>query len=146
MAEVTTTKKKNASKAPAAAKAKAGRKNAAKKAPSKAKPEPKDGFAVIATGGKQYRVTPGQTLLIEKLSDSHKEGDSLVFDKVLLVEGEEGATIGNPFIAGAAVNATLTKIGRAKKVTTIKYKQKSRYYKKYGHRQPYFEIKIDSIK
>lgn len=148
MTEAKTTKKKPAAEA----------KKTAKKAPAKKttpKTEGRTSYAVFATGGKQYRVAVGDTLRIEKIigpstgsgQATYKEGDKMVFDKVLLVDdGTEGATIGTPFISGAAVNATLTKIGRAKKVTTIKYKQKSRYFKKYGHRQPYFEITIDSIK
>jgi len=104
-------------------------------------------FAVFATGGKQYRVSVGDKAKIEKIRGDHKEGDKLVFDKVLLVDdGKENVTIGTPFIKGAAVNATLKKIARYKTVDVIKYKQKSRYFKKYGHRQPYFEIQIDSIK
>ena len=115
----------------------------------------KDSFAVFATGGKQYRVSPGDTIKIEKILGVvektgravHQEGDKLVFDKVLLVDdGKENITIGTPFIAGAAINATLKKIARYKTIDVIKYKQKSRYFKKYGHRQPYFEISIDSIK
>jgi len=104
-------------------------------------------FAVFATGGKQYRVSVGDKVKIEKIKGDLKEGDKLVFDKVLLVDdGKDDITIGTPFIKGAAVNATLKKISRYKTVDVIKYKQKSRYFKKYGHRQPYFEIKIDSIK
>jgi len=111
-------------------------------------------FAVFATGGKQYRVQVGDRVKIEKIVPStssgqadHKEGDRLVFDKVLLVDnGRSEATIGTPFIAGSEVKATLTKIARYKTIDVIKYKQKSRYFKKYGHRQPYFEVKIDSIK
>jgi len=104
-------------------------------------------FAVFATGGKQYRVSTGDLVKIEKLAgDEHKEGEKLVFDHVLLVDnGESETTIGTPFIKGAKVEATLNKIGRYKTVDVIKYKQKSRYFKKYGHRQPYFEIKISSI-
>ncbi|KKW02513.1 MAG: 50S ribosomal protein L21 [Parcubacteria group bacterium GW2011_GWA1_49_11] len=104
-------------------------------------------FAVFATGGKQYRVVVGDKVKIEKLSDTYKEGDKLIFDKVLLVDdGASEATIGTPFIKGVEVRATLDKISRYKTIDVIKYKQKSRYFKKYGHRQPYFEIKIDSIK
>ena len=103
-------------------------------------------FAVFTTGGKQYRVTVGDLVKIEKLSDTNKEGDKLTFDKVLLVDdGASEVTIGTPFIEGAKVEATLNKIARYKTIDVIKYKQKSRYFKKYGHRQPYFEIKIDSI-
>src|SRR3989344_6397763 len=115
----------------------------------KASPKPlahNHSFAVFATGGKQYRVMVGDLVKIEKLSDEHKEGDKITFDKVLLVDdGATEATIGTPFIAGAEVKATLNKISRYKTVDVIKYKQKSRYFKKYGHRQPYFEVKIDSI-
>lgn len=104
-------------------------------------------YAVFTTGGKQYRVVVGDLVKIEKLGDEYKEGDKLTFDKVLLVDdGASEATIGTPFIKGAEVKATLIKIARYKTVDVIKYKQKSRYFKKYGHRQPYFEVKIDSIK
>jgi len=120
------------------------RKAPAPKAPLRAQ---KAVYAVFATGGKQYRVMVGDLVKIEKLSDEHKEGDKITFDKVLLVDdGATEATIGTPFIAGAEVKATLNKISRYKTVDVIKYKQKSRYFKKYGHRQPYFEVKIDSIK
>ena len=111
-----------------------------KKAAPKA---PQEGtFAVFATGGKQYLVSVGQRLKIEKILGEHKEGDTLTFDSVLM----SGDKIGTPFLDGTMVTATLEKIGRYKTVDVIKYKQKSRYFKKYGHRQPYFEITIDSIK
>ena len=103
-------------------------------------------FAVIKTGGKQYRVSVGDSVKIEKLSDTATVGDKIVFDKVLLVDNGKDTTIGTPTIKGATVNATLEEIGRAQKVTVIHYKQKSRYYKKNGHRQPFFKVKIDSIK
>jgi large subunit ribosomal protein L21 len=119
-------------------------KKKAAKAPKKAQ---EDLYAVFSTGGKQYRVQAGDRLKIEILPGEHKEGDKLAFDSVLMTDnGGSEVTLGNPFIAGAAVSATLKKIGRAKKVTVIKYKQKSRYFKKNGHRQPYFEIEIDSVK
>ena len=103
-------------------------------------------FAVIQTGGKQYKVAVGDSIKIEKLSGEHKEGDKITFDKVLLVDNGQDTTIGTPNIKGAAVNATISEIGRSKKVTVIRYKQKSRYFKKKGHRQPFFKVKIDSIK
>ena len=104
-------------------------------------------YAVFTTGGKQYRVMVGDKVKIEKLGDEYKEGDKLTFDKVLLVDdGVSEASIGTPYIKGAVINAILDKIARYKTIDVIKYKQKSRYFKKYGHRQPYFEIKIDSIK
>ena len=103
-------------------------------------------YAVFTTGGKQYRVSVGNLVKIEKLGNDHKEGDRVIFDKVLLVDdGKSETSIGTPYIKGAKVTATLNKISRYKTIDVIKYKQKSRYFKKYGHRQPYFEVKIDSI-
>ena len=74
----------------------------------------------------------------------HKEGDTITFDKVLLWDNGKDTTIGTPYIAGAKVTATLQEIGRSPKVDVIKYKQKSRYYKKYGHRQPFMKVKIEA--
>ncbi len=109
------------------------------------KPLKSGSFAVIATGGKQYKVSEGDSLRVEKLIGNYKEGDSVSFDKVLLVD--DGAVkVGTPLVAGAKVEAKLEKIGRAQKVVVIKYKQKSRYFKKNGHRQPFFQMKITSIK
>ena len=128
---------------------------ATRKPTLKASQEPQKAlYAVFATGGKQYRVKAGDSLKIEVIHPStgsgqasYKEGAKLTFDSVLMTDnGASEVTLGNPFLAGSAVSATLTKIGRAAKVTVIKYKQKSRYFKKNGHRQPYFEIKIDSVK
>jgi large subunit ribosomal protein L21 len=103
-------------------------------------------FAVIKTGGKQYKVSVGDSVKIEKITGEYKEGDKLTFDQVLLVDNGKDTTIGTPVIKGAEVKGTLEKIGRAQKVTVIHYKQKSRYFKKNGHRQPFFQVKIDSIK
>lgn len=111
------------------------------------------GFAVIETGGKQYRVAVGDTIKIEKIKEAAsakattpKEGDTVVFDKVLLVDnGTDSTDIGTPYIAGAKVSGTLTEIGRNAKVIVIKYKQKSRYFKRNGHRQPFFKVKIEKI-
>lgn len=121
---------------------------ATKKAPKKAtKSEGKDLFAVFATGGKQYRAGVGELVRIEKLPGEFKEGDTVTFDNVLMTDnGASEATFGAPFIKGGAVTATINKIGRYKTIDVIKYKQKSRYFKKYGHRQPFFEVKIESIK
>jgi large subunit ribosomal protein L21 len=103
-------------------------------------------FAVIKTGGKQYKVSKGDSVKIEKLSDTAKIGDKVAFDKVLLVDDGKNTSIGTPYIAGAKVEGKIEKIGRLQKVIVIHYKQKSRYYKKAGHRQPFFQIKIESIK
>jgi large subunit ribosomal protein L21 len=106
-------------------------------------------FAIIETGGKQYRVAVGDIIKIEKMGDAkkeYKEGDSIIFDKILLIDnGTDSTDIGTPYIEGAKVFGTLVEIGRNAKVIVIKYKQKSRYFKKNGHRQPYFKVKIDKI-
>ena len=100
---------------------------------------------VIATGGKQYLVKAGDTVKIEKLSGDFKEGDNVTFDKVLLVDDGKEAKIGTPHVSGASVKATITDIGRGKKIEVMKYKAKSRYFKLRGHRQPYFKVKIEAI-
>ncbi|MGB8816118.1 MAG: 50S ribosomal protein L21 [Minisyncoccia bacterium] len=103
-------------------------------------------FAIIKTGGKQYKASKGDVLKIEKLSDEQKEGDKVVFDKVLLVDNGKDTTIGTPFIVGATVEGKVVEIGNSDTVTVIHYKQKSRYFKKNGHRQPYCKVEITSIK
>lgn len=103
-------------------------------------------FAVIATGGKQYKVSVGDLVRIEKMKGDFKTGDIVTFDKVMLVDNGSDTTIGTPYIDGAKVEAVFEKAGRATKVNVIKYLQKSRYFKKNGHRQPYFEVKIKAIK
>lgn len=107
-------------------------------------------FAVIQTGGKQYKVKAGDLIKIEKLlksrDENYKEGDQIVFDKVLLVDNGSDTTIGTPFIEKATVTGTITKVGRLPKMDVIHYKQKSRYFKKNGHRQPYFQVKIEGVK
>ena len=106
----------------------------------------KEEFAVIQTGGKQYKVSKGSLISIEKVKGEYKKGDKISFDKVLLVDDGKDTTIGTPYIADAKVNAEIVEIGRARKVLVVKYKQKSRYLRRNGHRQPYFKIKILSIK
>ena len=103
-------------------------------------------FAIIETGGKQYMVSEGDTVKIEKISGEFKTGDSVTFDKVLLVDNGQDTTIGEPYIKGAKVSAEIKRIDRAKKINVIKYKAKSNYFKKRGHRQPFFEVKITSLK
>ncbi len=103
-------------------------------------------FAIIKTGGKQYLVEEGSTVRVEKLKGDHKVGDKVAFTEVLLSDnGKDATTIGAPLIKGASVEGTIAKIGRAPKVTVIKYKAKSNYFKKRGHRQPYFEVKITKL-
>ena len=103
-------------------------------------------FAIIETGGKQYTVSKGDTIAIEKLSDTQKEGDVVTFDKVLLVDNGKDTTIGTPYITKASVTAKVVEIGRAAKITVVHYKQKSRYFKKNGHRQPFVKVLIESLK
>lgn len=108
-------------------------------------------LAVIKTGGKQYVVSPGATVTIEKLGRgvatvALKKGDTVTFDEVLLVDDGSAATIGTPTIKGASVTGTVQMVGRAPKVEVVKYKAKSRYLKRRGHRQPYIKVKIDKIK
>lgn len=102
-------------------------------------------FAIIQTGGKQYLVSEGDTVKIEKMKGDFKVGDSVVFDHVLLVDNGSDTTIGTPTILGASVSAEVKKIAKAAKVTVIKYKAKSNYFKKRGHRQPFFEVQIKKL-
>jgi len=103
-------------------------------------------LAVIKTGGKQYLVKEGTVLRVEKLDA--QEGAQVSFGEVLLVAQGEGGEVkvGTPYVANAAVEATVVKQGRARKVTIIKFKPKTRYYKKQGHRQQFTEIKITKIR
>ncbi|MBX4189321.1 50S ribosomal protein L21 [Candidatus Parcubacteria bacterium] len=143
MAETTATKKPKAPKVSV----EASQEPTAVPAPTKKASKKEYAYAVIVTGGKQYRVAPGQTLKIEKMIGEYKEGDTITFDQVLLADdGGEDINLGMPIVSGVSVTATLKKIGRYKTIDVIKYKQKSRYFKKNGHRQPYFEVVIDSIK
>ncbi len=103
-------------------------------------------FAVIQTGGKQYKVSAGDVLSIEKMKGEYKAGDKLSFDKVLLVANDKDTTVGTPYISEAKVNAEIVEIGRARKILVVKYKQKSRYLRRNGHRQPFFKVKITGIK
>lgn len=100
-------------------------------------------FAVIKTGGKQYIVSPGEKLKIEKLDAS--EGKNFVFDEVLLVDDGKKTEIGTPYVKDAKVEAKILSQGRAKKVIVFKYHSKTRYRKKKGHRQPYTEVMIEKI-
>lgn len=102
-------------------------------------------FAVIETGGKQHLVSAGDTVRIEKLPGNFKEGDSVSFDKVLMVDNGSDTTIGTPYISGASVSGTVKRMARAKKISVIRYKAKSRYFKKRGHRQPFFEVTITKL-
>lgn len=104
-------------------------------------------IAVIKTGGKQYTIQVGDTLSIEKIADIN-DGDTMTFEEVLLVANEDGSDtiVGQPTIAGASVEAkVVTAYGRAKKIDVRKFKAKSRYFKRYGHRQPFTQVEITKI-
>jgi large subunit ribosomal protein L21 len=100
-------------------------------------------YAVIETGGKQYRVQEGDTVFIEKINT--EEGSKVDFTKVLLVAKEEDLVVGKPYVEGAKVEATILEQGKAKKVIVFKYKSKKNFRKKQGHRQPYTKVKIEKI-
>jgi large subunit ribosomal protein L21 len=100
-------------------------------------------YAILETGGKQYRVSPGETIKVEKLPGIH--GDSCVFDKVLAVNDQGSITCGSPYLSGTTVKATVLRQGKARKILVFKYRAKSNYRRRYGHRQPYTELRIDSI-
>ena len=99
-------------------------------------------YAIIATGGKQYKVAEGDVIKVEKLGAA--AGENIVFDQVLVVSGDE-VKVGNPTVAGATVTASVVKEGKAKKVIVYKYKRKTGYHKKNGHRQQYTQVKIEKI-
>ena len=99
-------------------------------------------YAIIATGGKQYKVAEGDIIKIEKLGV--EAGETVTFDKVLAVNNGE-LSIGCPTVEGATVTATVVKEGRGKKVIVYKYKRKTGYHKKNGHRQLFTQVKIDKI-
>ncbi len=100
-------------------------------------------YAIIETGGKQYRVQEGDVLFIEKLNV--EAGEAVDFDKVLAVSNGEELTVGSPVVEGAKVSATVEKNGKGKKVIIYKYKAKKDYRKKQGHRQPYTKVVINKI-
>jgi large subunit ribosomal protein L21 len=101
-------------------------------------------LAVIRTGGKQYIVEPKTKLKIEKLEKA--EGETIVFSDVLLIENDGKLEIGNPVVKGAEVEAKVLRQDKAEKIIVFKYKPKKRYKRKIGHRQPFTEIEILSIK
>ncbi|GHU62865.1 50S ribosomal protein L21 [Clostridia bacterium] len=100
-------------------------------------------YAIIATGGKQYKVAEGEVIYVEKLDKS--EGETVVFDSVLAIS-KDTMQVGSPFIPQASVTAKVVEQGRGKKIVVYKYKRKSGYHKKTGHRQSYTKLKIESIK
>ena len=122
----------------------------AKKQSKTTKSKAEETFAVIETGGKQYKVSIGDVLSVEKLSKKskgeYKEGDKIIFDKVMLIDNGKDTNLGTPYITNVKVEAVFEEEGRGKKIHVMKFKSKSRYSVKKGHRQPYTKIKITSIK
>lgn len=103
-------------------------------------------FAVIQTGGKQYKVAVGDTIKVEKILGEHKVGDKISIDSVVLKDDGSKTELGAPFIKGSSVSATITEEGKLDKVMVVRYRAKSRYHKRNGHKQPFMAITIDSIK
>ena len=100
-------------------------------------------YAIVQTGGKQYRVEPGDTIRVESLPGD--DGDTVDLDDVLLVSQDGVVSVGTPTVPGAKVTAELVGRGRGKKIVVFKYKPKTRYRRKNGHRQSYTELKVTDI-
>ena len=100
-------------------------------------------YAIIETGGKQYKVAEGDVIFVEKLGVA--AGENYVFDKVMAVSKEDAMTIGAPYVEGAKVAASVIGDGKEKKVIVYKYKSKKGFHKKRGHRQPFTKVKIETI-
>ena len=100
--------------------------------------------AIIVTGGKQYKVSEGDVIFVEKLEA--EAGDAITFDQVLAILDGDNATFGAPTVEGASVDATVVKNGKGKKVRIFKYSPKKGYRKRQGHRQPYTKVQIGAIK
>lgn len=100
-------------------------------------------YAVIQTGGKQYRVSQGDKLRVEKLVA--EEGQEIELDKVLMIGDGENITVGTPYVEGSKVTATVNAQGRAKKVKIIKFRRRKHHMKRQGHRQSYTELVITGI-
>lgn len=100
-------------------------------------------YAIIKTGGKQYRVSEGDVISVEKLNVA--SGEKIVFDEILIVENNGEIQIGAPVVTGATVEGTVVQQGKEKKIVVFKYKPKKDYRKKQGHRQPFTRVKIEKI-
>ena len=100
-------------------------------------------YAIIETGGKQYRVTEGDVIFVEKLDA--EAGASITFDKVLAVTGDGESTFGAPYVDGVSVKGTVVKQGKSKKIRVYKMEPKKGYRRTQGHRQPYTKVQIEAI-
>ena len=101
-------------------------------------------YAIIETGGKQYKVSEGDELFIEKLNLS-EDASEVVFDKVLAIGNDDSVTVGAPYVEGAAVKAKFIKNGKGKKIVVFTYKPKKNEKRKMGHRQPYTKVEITAV-
>jgi large subunit ribosomal protein L21 len=101
-------------------------------------------YAIIETGGKQYRAEEGKVIRVEKLPA--EKGETVKFDRVLMLKKGEEARVGKPFLDKAQVEGKVVRVGRDKKIIVFKYKAKKNYRRKQGHRQPYTDVLISSIK
>ncbi len=102
-------------------------------------------FAVIQTGGKQYKVAEGDEIAVEKIKGDYKVGDKITIESVVLKDDGKTTEIGSPYINGSTVEATITESDKLAKVMVVRYRAKSRYHKRNGHRQPFMSLKIESI-
>jgi large subunit ribosomal protein L21 len=100
-------------------------------------------YAIIKTGGKQFRVSEGDVIKVEKLSS--EDGEKVLFDEVLMIGDDGEIKTGSPYLSDATVEGTVIKHGKAKKIIVFKYKAKKNYRKKQGHRQPFTQVKIEKI-
>lgn len=100
-------------------------------------------YAVIVSGGKQYKVSEGEAIRLEKLAAG--EGERVEFDQVLLVRSDDQVRIGTPFVAGARVEGTVVRSGKSEKVVVFKFKRRKQYKRTRGHRQPFTEVRIEKI-
>ncbi|HEY8345639.1 MAG TPA: 50S ribosomal protein L21 [Bacillota bacterium] len=100
-------------------------------------------YAIVETGGKQYKVAPGDVIKVEKLP--HEVGQEVTLDQVLLVSGEEGIRVGAPVVEGAVVKAKVLQQDKDRKILVFRYKAKKNIRKRYGHRQPFTKLQIVAI-
>ncbi|PKM95975.1 MAG: 50S ribosomal protein L21 [Firmicutes bacterium HGW-Firmicutes-1] len=100
-------------------------------------------YAIIITGGKQYKVSEGDVVRVEKLG--LEDGEAVTFDQVLMISNENGLKVGSPLLANATVTGKVARVGKGRKIVIYKYKPKTTYHKKQGHRQPFTEVTIEKI-
>ncbi len=100
-------------------------------------------YAIVETGGKQYRVSEGDTLKVEKIPA--EQGGEVIFERVLALDDGNGLQVGHPFLEGCQVKGRVVNQGRSRKIIVFKYKPKKKYRRKKGHRQPYTQVRIEKI-